>query len=132
MKLFGLFSAVFCNVLLLVLFYCFSPNLDNFSCIENISLTGYIFSVALFCCYLLTFKKVPIYVNHSLFVIFMIISFIYLHTVLYCSIKMEDYESYSEWNASQGLSAIFFIPFVFVISIVQGLCYDYLLAKQRI
>jgi len=71
------------------------------------------------------------YINHSLFVIFIIICFIYLHSALIFSIKMEDYESFSEWNAATGLSAIFFIPFIFIVCIAKGLGYDYLINKRR-
>ena len=130
MKLFGLFSAVFCNILLISLLNYFSPDVDDFSFLEDIYVSVYISFVALFYWYLLTFKKINIYINNILFLLFIVTSFIYIHTILYLSIKIEDYESMSEWNAARGLSAIFFVPFVFIISLVKGLGYDFLMNKR--
>lgn len=131
MKLFGVLSAGVCNILLLPLLYFLSPNIENFSFVENIPVTGYVFFVALCCWYVLTFRKVNIYVNHSLFLIFVTVCFFYLHSVLVLSIKIDDYESFSEWNAARGISGIFFIPFVFIISIIKGFGYDYLINKKH-
>jgi hypothetical protein len=52
MKLFGVFSAVFCNILLLILPHYFSVdiNIENdLAFIESIPLIGYMSFVALFC-----------------------------------------------------------------------------------
>ncbi|AFM02902.1 hypothetical protein Fleli_0426 [Bernardetia litoralis DSM 6794] len=131
MKLFGILSAIFCNFLLLFLFRYFSIDIENLSFVENISINQYVFFVALFSWYFLTFKKVNIYINHSLFCIFITICFIYLHSALVLAIKIEDYESFSEWNAARGLFAIYLIPLVFIISIIKGFGYDYLRNKEQ-
>ena len=132
MKLFGVLSAIFCNFLLLFLFRSFSIQVEDFSFVENISISQYVFFVALFCWYLLTFKKVNIYINHSLFLIFIIVCFVYLHSALVLSIKIEDYESFSDWNAARGLSAIYLIPLVFILSIIKCFGYDFLMNKRQI
>lgn len=132
MKLFGVVSAIFCNCLLLSLFRILSIQVENFTFVEHISISQYVFFVALFCWYLLAFKKVNIYINHILFLIFITVCFIYLHSALVLSIKIEDYESIFEWNAARGLSTIFSIPLVFIICLSKGWYYDYLIQKQRI